>query len=121
MRAYSKDLRDRIIKDVKDGGTYEEVGKKYNVSRSAIGRWYLRYKEEGNYEAKKNLGAKRKIDLTLLKEYVEANKDMKLKEASEYLKVSIYAVSYWLKKIGYSYKKKPLAIWKRTRKEEENI
>ncbi|WP_202149894.1 DUF1580 domain-containing protein [Candidatus Sarmatiella mevalonica] len=39
-------------------------------SVSAIGRWYRKYKKEGNYLAKKQGGSKRKIDLEALENYV---------------------------------------------------
>ncbi|MFK8040302.1 MAG: IS630 transposase-related protein [Rickettsiaceae bacterium] len=65
-------------------------------------------------------GSKRKIDIEALKKYVESNENMTLKDASKALKVSIFTISHWLKKLGYSYKKKNLPTWKQMKKTVRN-
>lgn len=55
---------------------------------SAIGRWYRRYKDEGHYNPLKRPGAKRKIAIELLEQYVKANPDMTLKTCAEHFKAS---------------------------------
>ena len=46
---------------------------------------------------------------------------MTLKEAAKKFNVSSFTISYWLKKLGYSYKKKPSPIWKQAKKSQINI
>jgi transposase len=120
-KPYSEDLRKRVIEYIKEGGNYKEASKIYKVSVSAIGRWYRRYKSEGIYQARKRLGAKIKIDLARLENSVQINPDVKLKELSKEFKVSTFTVSHWLRRLGFSYKKKPLPTWSQVKKKERSI
>ena len=81
-------------------------------------RWYRKYKQEGNYIAKKRGGSKRKIDLDELEKYVKGNENMTLKKAAQKFDVSIFTISYWLKILGYVYKKKTFPTWKLIKKSE---
>lgn len=119
-KSYSEDLRKKVIEYLIEGNSYEKASKLFKISISAIGRWYRKYKKEGNYVAKKRGGSKRKIDLELLQHYVNTNENMTLKEASKIFKVSIYTISHWLKRLGYSYKKKTSPMWKQMKKNEIN-
>ena len=119
-KSYSEDLRRKVIAHLLDGNSYSSASKLFRISVSAIGRWYRKYKQEGSYHAKKRGGSKRKIDKEALRSYVESNENMTLKEASKVFKVSIFTISYWLKQLGYSYKKKPLPMWKQTKRKETN-
>ena len=111
-KSYSNDLRKKAIECVNEGSSYLEVSKRFKVSLSAVGKWYKRYKEEGGYEQRNRGGSVKKIDLEKLKNYVVVNADMKLKEAAKELGVSVFTISYWLRELGFSYKKKPLPMWK---------
>ena len=120
-KTYSNDLRQRVIDYLDIGSSYEEASKLFKISISSIGRWYRKYKTEGNYNAKIRGGSKKKIDLNGLEEYVRSNKDMTLKEAAKNLGVSIFTISYWLRKLGYSYKKKTFPTWKQTKQSAMSI
>ncbi len=61
-KSYSNDLRKRVIEYLDSGRNYKEASKLFKVSISAIGRWYRRYKEEGNYQPKIRGGSKKKIE-----------------------------------------------------------
>jgi transposase len=117
-KTYSNDLRERVIEYLNEGNGYNSASKLFKVSISAIGRWYRKYKGEGNSLPKKRGGSKRKINLEMLEDYVKRNKDMRLKEAAEEFGVSIFTISYWLKSLGYSYKKKTFPMWKQAKKSE---
>ena len=117
-KSYSNDLRKRVIEYLDSGRNYEEASKLFKVSISAIGRWYRRYKEEGNYQPKTRGGSKKKIDLNGLEEYVKANENMTLKAAAKEFNVSIFTISYWLRKLGYSYKKKTFPTWRQMKRKE---
>lgn len=120
-KSYSEDLRKKVIGYIEEGNSYEKASKLFKISVSAIGRWYRKYKKEGNYVAKKRGGSKRKIDLELLQHYVNTNENMTLKAASKIFKVSIFTISHWLKRLGYSYKKKTSPTWKQAKKNEKDI
>lgn len=111
-QAYSLDLRDRVIDHLKRGGTYESAAKIFQVSVSAIGRWYRRYKALGHYQPKQAPGAKRKVDPETLARYVESNPEAQLKQMAQVFQVSMCAIHKWLKRLGFVYKKN-LSLWRR--------
>ena len=120
-KSYSNDLRKKAIECVNEGSSYLEVSKRFKVSLSAVGKWYKRYKEEGGYEQRNRGGSVKKIDLEKLKNYVVVNADMKLKEAAKELGVSVFTISYWLRELGFSYKKKPLPMWKQAKRNKLSV
>lgn len=120
-KTYSNDLRQRVIDYLDTGSSYKEASKLFKISISSIGRWYRKYKATGNYDAKIRGGSKKKIDLNGLEEYVRSNKDMTLKQAAKNLGVSIFTISYWLRKLGYSYKKKTFPTWKQAKQNAMSI
>lgn len=120
-KSYSNDLRKRVVEFLEKGSSYDEASKLFKISVSAIGRWYRKYKQEGNYYAKNRGGSKRKIDLEALEEYVKTNENMILKQAARKFGVSIFTISYWLRRLGYSYKKKTFPTWKQVKKKGINI
>ena len=117
-RSYSEDLRKRVIEFLLEGNSYDKASKLFKISVSAIGRWYRRYHKEGIYHSKKQGGSKRKINLDDLEKYVQSNEDMTLKAASKKFNTSNFTISYWLKKLGYSYKKKALPTWRQVKKKD---
>ena len=120
-KSYSNDLRKRVVEFLENGSSYDEASKLFKISVSAIGRWYRKYKQEGNYYAKIRGGSKRKIDLEALEEYVKTNENMILKQAARKFEVSVFTISYWLRRLGYSYKKKTFLTWKQVKKKGINI
>jgi transposase len=120
-KSYSNDLRQRVIEYLDTGMNYKGASNLYKVSVSAIGRWYRRYKKEGNYHAKIRGGSKKRIDLKGLEDYVKTNENMTLKQASKQFNVSSFTISYWLKRLGYSYKKKTFPTWRQMKQNEINI
>jgi len=120
-KSYSNDLRKRVVEFLENGSSYDEATKLFKISVSAIGRWYRKYKQEGNYYAKIRGGSKRKIDLEALEEYVKTNENMILKQAARKFEVSVFTISYWLRRLGYSYKKKTFLTWKQVKKKGINI
>ena len=117
-KSYSNDLRQRVIEYLDAGNGYSEASQLFKISVSAIGRWYKKYRQEGSYLPKKRGGSEKRIDLEKLEEYVKENKDMTLKKAAQEFGVSIFTISYWLKRLGYSYKKKTFPTWKQAKKSE---
>ena len=64
------------------------------------------YISEGELGAKKRPGSKGKINKEQLIIYVESNPDKTLADISAVFEVSIWSIHFWLKKLGFSYKKK---------------
>lgn len=118
MQAYSIDLRKKVIKFIEEGNSQQSATKIFSLNKATVNRWCQRYKKEGHVNPRINLGSKPKIDKFELKRYVDANPDSRLYDMSLKFKVSVNAIHRWLKKLGYSYKKKPLPMWKQARKSE---
>ena len=117
---YSLDLREKVIKYIKQGNSQVSAAKLFDLNLSTVNRWYLRYKQEGHYNPRKRLGAKAKIDPKALESYVNSNPDSKLKDLAKKFGISLWGINYWLKKLGFSFKKKPFPIWKQMKKGAEN-
>jgi transposase len=115
---YSQDLRDRVINFIKLGNTQVSTAKVFSLNISTVNKWYLRYIREGNCNPRARPGAKRKVDLEGLTRHVTLNPDATLKDLAKKFGVSIWGIYYWLKKLGFSYKKKPSATWKQIKKSE---
>ena len=120
-RQYSVDLRERVIAYIEAGNDQKTTSKIFKISTSSVNRWWLRYQKENMISPKPRLGSKGKINIQELKAYVEANEDKTLSEISKLFKVSICAIYKRLKKLGYSYKKKPSPMWKLVQKNKEDI
>ena len=115
---YSKDLRESVIKFLKEGSSYKECAKVFALSIATIGRWYRRYKQEGHCQARTRPGAQRKINVDVLESYVKENPDIKLRDVASKFGVSTWTIHYWLKKMGFSYKKKASPTWNQVKKNE---
>src|SRR5260221_7414016 len=61
MRAYSTDLRERIVRVVADGQPMREAARRFGVSVSAVKRYIVRQQETGSLQRKPIPGGPRKI------------------------------------------------------------
>jgi transposase len=118
---YSLDLRERVIKFIISGNTQVEASKVFALNLSTVNRWYLRHRKEGHCSPRKRLGAKSKIDKENLISYITKNPNATLQEVSVKYGLSLWGIYYWLKKLGFSYKKKPSPMWKLAQESEKNI
>jgi len=121
QKPYSIDLRSRVIEHIKLGSSQKSTSVLFMLSKSTVGRWWGRYKEEGEIAPKSRHGSKGKVDSEKLKNFVIANENSTLVEIGSYFGVSACSIYRRLKKLGFSYKKKPLAMWKQVKKNELNI
>ena len=103
---YSLDLRERVISHIREGNNQKATSDIFKVSKSTVSRWWIRYISEGELAAKKRPGRKGKINKEQLIMYVESNPDKTLADISAVFEVSIWSIHFWLKKLGFSYKKK---------------
>jgi len=111
IQAYSDDIKERVIAELKQGQTYHNVAQKFNVSISAVGRWYRKYKKDIPPLAHRGR-SKAKIDVNALEEYVRLNPRMTLEEAAKHFGFSKWTIRYWLTQLGYRYERKPAPSWK---------
>ena len=86
MKAYSDDLRVRVIGAIKAGAKVDAVAKQFAVSPSWIYKILDRYKTTGKYSALKSPGAPRKLtkqDMKKLAALIKKYPDATLKELIE--------------------------------------
>src|SRR5262249_23758151 len=90
MRAYSQDLRERIIAAIGKGKSCSEVAYLFDVSLSTVKRYFKQWREQGNLLPKSNSGRPSK-KLTLLQArlqtQLEAFPDATLEEHCQYWEV----------------------------------
>jgi transposase len=116
---YSLDLREKVIKYIESGNSQQSASKVFELNPSTINRWWRRYKKEGNYLPRKRLGRAPRVSLSAVKSYIEGNPDFKSADMGKHFGMTAGGAFYWLKKLGYSYKKKTLPMWRLTRKSEK--
>lgn len=115
MKAYSKDLRLRVLAAVDRGMPRKEAAETFGVSASTVKRYLRLRRETGGVEAKKIPGPparKREILKTVLPAQVSRNPDLTLAEHRELLEdergvsVSTATVSRVLKDLRLPLKKR---------------
>ena len=115
---YSSDLRKKVINYLNKGKSKKEVSEVFGLHRNTVSRWNTRYKKEGSYEAKKRLGCKTRLNYKKIELFVKNNEDAKLSDIGATFAISKGYAAVVLKKLGFSYKKKPFPIWKQVKKSE---
>lgn len=121
-RAYSLDLREKIIVALKNGSLQKNVASRFKVSLSSVARYWRIYKGNQDLEAKKPVITRpRKVNWSEVLNYVNNNKDKTLSEIGEAFKISARAVFYILKKNDYSFKKNHFYIKNETKMSERNL
>jgi transposase len=117
-KAYSEDLRIRVINYIKSGNSQRGVSRLFSVSKSAVNRWWNRYKEEGSLSAKPKLGSKSKVSAQELETFVNQNPCKTLKEIGSHFGLKRSTIQKRLQNLGFRYKKKPSPMWKQTNKRD---
>ncbi len=115
-RAYSEDLRSRVIKEVKKGATCRSVANIFGVAPSSVVKWAQRWRQTGSYQAFPQ-GGDRKSKLIEEREWllqqIKDVPDMTLMEVREALRKRGIDVGYatvwrFFDGEGISFKKKPI-------------
>lgn len=108
-KAYSNDLRIRVLKAINEGNKIKIVSETFNVCIKTIYNWRRLKEKTGSYEAKTGYqnGHSHKIkDLEAFKDYVAKNPNQVLGEIAESLgNMSSTTVHRAFKKIGFTRKK----------------
>jgi transposase len=115
---YSLDLRKKVINYLNKGKTQKEVSEIFGVHRNTVSRWNMRYRQEGSCAAKERLGYKSKLDYNKIELFARNNADAKLSVIGAKFGISKSHAGLILKKLGFSYKKKPSPMWRQRQKKE---
>ena len=115
VRAYSLDLRERVVAAVVAGEHCRSVAKTFGVSVASVVKWSQRFRATGSAAARP-MGGKRPFALAADRDWVLARiaevPDITLRALAAELagrgrKVSNYAVWHFLKRQGLTVKKNP--------------
>jgi transposase len=120
-KAYSIDLRKRVIGYIEEGNNYISASNRYNVSRETARKWHIRYKTEGHYNEKARKGKKSRIIRSEFEHYIKSHSKATLSQIGSHFKITARTVHYYMKKFNFAYKKKSLAMWKQKQIKEEPI
>lgn len=104
MKAYSIDLRKRIVEFVKKGGRVSEAVQQFQVAQKTVYR-YLSAARSGNLAPKRSWGGWRKLDPDEVRREVEAHPGATLRELAEVFGVSAVGVWHCLKRLQITLKK----------------
>jgi transposase len=118
---YSLDLRKKLISYLENKSTQVSAAKLFGLNISTVSRWWNRYKRENTVEARVRIGKKPTIDIKEFKEYIELNPNLNSELIGKYFGMTSGGALYWLKKLGYTYKKKALPMWKQIKNKENNM
>ena len=102
---YSQDLRKKVIDYVNKGNSCRKASIKFEISSNTVMNWHKRYKSEGTYLSRKVGGKKGRISEQDVATYVNNNPNFILSEMGKHFGMSAPGALYWLRKLGYSYKK----------------
>jgi transposase len=121
MKAYSEDLRKKILEAVDRGMPKSEAARTFGVSRSSIKRYAAARREGRPLAPRRHPGSKPKLDQKarkLLEAHVEERPALTLKDRCRFLRemvgvsVSESTLSRLLRKMGFSPKD---GVWVRQR------
>ena len=104
MKAYALDLRERVVKFIKAGGSKAEAARRFDLGRRTVYR-YLTAAQKGALAPKKSWGHWRKLDPHQLQGHVKKHPDATLKELQTVFGVSHHAVWVRLRQLGFTLKK----------------
>jgi transposase len=114
MRAYSEELRRKIVETVQRGMGHNEAAHSFGVSLSSVKRYVGELRKGGSLRPKKHPGSKPKVDergRRLLESDVEERPTLSLLERCHFLeqatgmRVSESTMSRLLHRLGFSRKK----------------
>lgn len=125
-RAYSSDLRERLVRKVEAGASRRAAAEQFDVAPSTAVRLYAQYKASGSIEPNKlgrppgsgKLGPHRDFILDRVKRTPDITMPelAALLEAERDIKVDPSNISKFLSAAGYSYKKSASGLGARTRR-----
>jgi len=99
--AYSVDLRERVVKFMKEGGSKAAASRQFSVSLWCVRDWCNR-KDLG---AQKPPGRPRKMDWLKLSEDIKNHPDKLLRERALAFGVQIHSIWHASKEMGFTHKK----------------
>jgi transposase len=124
--SYSYDLRTKVIDAIDKGMKKTQASRIFQISRNTINLWLRKREQTGDYRAEEGYqkGYNHKItELDKFRDFAQVNGNLTQKEMAELWseKISDCTIGKALRKIGYTRKKKPMAIKKEMKKKDRNL
>lgn len=104
-KAYSVDLREKVIAFVKENGNKTKAAKLFGIHRDTINNWCNKLKTGDIHPAKRGPRNTKKVNREELISWLENNKDKTLEEIGKQFGVSYVAIWKILRQLGYRHKK----------------
>uniref|UniRef100_UPI0040576FB4 IS630 transposase-related protein n=1 Tax=Candidatus Electronema sp. TaxID=2698783 RepID=UPI0040576FB4 len=121
-KAYSNDLRERVIKKYLDGMSKEDIVNIFVIGLDTLNRWIRKYKKTGNVEPEKQTKFReRKFSDEEILDAVRSKSSLRLKEIAKKFSFTHQAVSDRLKLAGVTQKKTFLYQERNEEKRQEFI
>lgn len=114
MEAYSKDLRNKVIKAIKAGATFIEAAERFDLARQTVSEYWKRYQEKGEVYRKQQGGYRRsRIEpyRNQIGQWIEQDNGLTLESLKQRLfecygiKLSVSTLYYHLERMNLTYKK----------------
>lgn len=127
MRAYSQDLRDKVINKYKEGTmTITAISKLFGVCYESVRDWVKRYKKDGSYSSKQGVlcgRAPRFTDKDKILEYLKSFPDASGIDIRDALAQNLPMSTFYdtLARLEITYKKKSRNISSEARWLERNL
>lgn len=119
-RAYSEDLRGKVISYITSGGSKREAAKVFNIGEATVYNWLRLYKA-GSLKPKKRTDYPRKVDEQELRDYVKQNPDHTLEQIAQALDLGVKTVFTWLNRLKITRKKRQRSIRSGMKRNESNL
>src|SRR3712207_9240995 len=130
MKAYSEDLRKKIVEALQRGASKLEAARSFGVGLSSVKRYARSARQGGSLVPKKGSGRPREIGKDvekLLEEDVEEHPSATISDRRRFLErlsgktLSDSTVRRLLRRLGFSRKKGLWGRWNETRSEERRV
>lgn len=114
MKAYSQDIRQRVVKAIEAGSSFVEAAERFGLTRQTASNYWKRYQERGEVYCKQQGGHLRsRIEphRATIKVWLEERNDLTLLELQERLaqeygvQIGVSTLGYHLDRMKLSYKK----------------
>jgi transposase len=105
-KAYSVDLRKRVLDYLESDNDKRTASKLFKVGIATVYRWIRQQKEQGHLEPHHREYVYRKLNYNELAKYVQDHPDYFLLEIADHFSVTEQAVFYALKKLKITRKKR---------------
>lgn len=117
---YSLDLRNKALKYIENGGTWNSASQIFGVAVRTLAHWLSR-KKQNNLSPKARQTGSYKIDEDRLNDFITKNPDAYLREIAAEFKTTIPAIFYACRRSKITLKKRRHTTRKGTKKRDGNL